>query len=278
MAHISAEALARVGFTDEVEDRSAFAVLNVAGMEGTGKTHFALSAPKPLLYQGTDHGGDGVLQQFKKSGQIIRPSKNDYKLDIPLELRDFADKEEKPAARQARERQLAKFVHEQFYVPFFKDFLTGVELGVRSIVWDNALDVWEYTRLSVYGRRATNRSDLTAEANSKYREMVRLANVHKINLIMINHLKPEWESYQKGDEIKWKKSGGWEMQGFDKCPFLITANVWLFMHPEKEKLEDRFTFQIKKCRDNHQWVGQTLPACSFVDLMGVLVPGVENWG
>ena len=66
--------------------------------------------------------------------------------------------------RRAREGSLAEFVHDQFYKPFYEDYVKGIELGVRSVVWDNALDVWEYIRLSVYGREATNRDDLKTEA------------------------------------------------------------------------------------------------------------------
>jgi len=284
MAHIDLKKLAEAGFSDEIQEREAFAVINVAGIEGTGKTHFALSAPKPLLYQSTDYGGDGVLQQFKDSGQIIRPNKNDYKLDIPPELRDFMTlddeslkKTEQDANRKALEKKLARFVHENFYIPFFDDFRKGIEIGCRSIVWDTALDVWEYTRLSVYGRNATNRSDLQAEANSKYREMVRLANVHKVNLIMINHLKPLWESYEQGNQVKWRKTKDFELQGFDKCPFLINANIWTSFDPSADDGE-KFTFTVKKCRDQYEWVGQTLPACGFTELMSMLAPEVENWG
>lgn len=272
MAFIDQAKLKAAGFTDEVKPRSASAVITIAGMEGSGKTSWALTAPKPLLYQSTDFGDDGVIQ--KAEGQILKPSRGDYKLDIPHEYRAFVDRKETTDERRQREGMLANYIHDKFYIPFHDDLVAGIKAGVRSVVWDNAVDVWEYVRLSVYGREATNRDDLKAEANAKFREMVRLANVHGIVLIMINHLKVKFESYYAPDgTVKWRPSPNeFEMQGFDKAPFLVTASLWTKFTPPSN-----FELTVKKCRDRAQYVGETYPAMPFEELMGILVPDVENW-
>lgn len=272
MAYLDAKALEKAGFTDSIKPRTNSLVCTISGMEGTGKTHWSLTAPKPLLYMGTDFGDDGVIQ--KAQGQIIRPKTGDYKLEIPHEFRAFVDKTESDAERRKREGRLANFVHDEFYVPFFRDYKAGIDAGVRSVVWDTALEVWEMVRLSVYGREATNRSDLQAEANSKFKEMVRLANVANINLIMVNRLKNKWDSYYDASgNIKWRKNeNDFEMAGFDKAPDLVAINLWTKFTPP-----DQFELTIKKCRDHAEWVGQTLPAMPFSELMGMLIPEVSNW-
>lgn len=271
MAYIDPKALAAAGFTDEVKPRAASAVIALAGLEGSGKTSWALTSPKPLFYQSTDFGDDGVVQ--KASGQIIRPTHGDYKLNIPHEFRAFVDRKETPDERRQREGKLANFVHDNFYRPFHDDYVSAIKAGVRTVVWDNAVDVWEYTRLSVYGREATNRDDLKSEANAKFREMVRLANVHGIVLVMINHLKTKFESYYAPDGgVKWRPTADFEMQGFDKSPFLVTANLWTKFAPP-----DSFELQVKKCRDNPQFVGSTFPSMPFPELMAILIPSVEVW-
>src|SRR5574343_637649 len=108
MAYIDPKVLAAAGFTDEVKPRAASAVISLAGLEGSGKTTWALTAPKPLFYQSTDFGDDGVVQ--KATGQILRPKRGDYKLDIPHEYRAFVDREESDAARKTREGRLANYV------------------------------------------------------------------------------------------------------------------------------------------------------------------------
>jgi len=271
MAYIDAKALLAAGFTDEIKPRAASVVISIAGLEGSGKTTWALTAPKPLFYQSTDFGDDGVIQ--KATGQIIRPSRGDYKLDIPHQLRAFVEKKETADERKQREGALANFVHDQFYKPFYNDYVAAIKAGVRSIVWDNAVDVWEYTRLSVYGREATNRDDLKSEANSKFREMVRLANVNGIVLIMVNHLKTKFESYSdQYGTVKWRPTADHEMQGFDKAPFLVTSNLWTKFIPP-----NTYELTVKKCRDNAELVGSTFPALPFEELMAIMVPGVEKW-
>lgn len=271
MAYIDPKALEAAGFTDVIKPRAASAVISLAGLEGTGKTTWALTAPKPLFYQSTDFGDDGIVQ--KASGQIIRPKRGDYKLDIPHEYRAFVDRKESNDERRQREGRLANFVHDAFYRPFYDDYASAIRAGVRSVVWDNAVDVWEYTRLSVYGREATNRDDLKAEANAKFREMVRLANVHGIVLIMINHLKTKFESYYDNTgAVKWRPTTEYEAQGFDKAPFLVTASLWTKFTPP-----DSYELVVKKCRDNASFTGETFSAMPFTDLMSILIPSVEVW-
>lgn len=278
MAYIDKAALDAAGFTDVINPRRNSVVATIAGLEGTGKTTWALTAPKPLLYQSTDFGDDGIIQ--KAEGQILRPSRGDYKLKIPFEYRAFVDRKETDTDRRTREGRLANYVHEKFYVPFYEDYIKALEAGVRSVVWDSASEVWEFVRLSVFGRAATNRSDLNAEANTKFRELVRMSNLHNVNLIMINHLKKRWESYsdQMGN-IKWRPTADWEMEGFDKAPRLVAVNLWTVFEEGNPMTGDGpvFSLKIKKNRDHPEFVGQTLPALPFEEMMSLLIPEVEAW-
>jgi hypothetical protein len=90
---------------------------------------------------------------------------------------------------------------------------------------------------------------------------------------MINRLKPKWESYyDQSGAIKWRQTSDWEMQGYDKSPELVAVNLWT-----KFTAPDNFEVTVKKCRDNPQFVGGVFPAMSFADLMGMLIPSVDNW-
>ena len=283
MAYLDKAVLAAAGFTDVIESRAKSLTMLVSGVEGTGKTSWALTGPKPLLYMGTDFGADGIIQ--KAQGQIVRPMGADgkpkeYKVNIPHEYRAFVDRTETDKERQAREGRLANFVHDEFYRPFHADYVAALKAGVRTVVWDTALEVWEFLRLSVYGRAATNRDDLKTEANAKMKEMIRLANLAGVNLIMINRLKPKWESYaDQNGNVKWRMTAEQEMQGYDKSPELVALSLWLKMTPAPQGSESGPAFEvtIKKCRDNATFVGQTFPSMPFVELMGMLVPEVESW-
>ena len=122
--------------------------------------------------------------------------------------------------------------------------------------------------------------DLKTEANAKFREMVRLANVKNVNLIMINHLKTKFESYSDPNTgaVKWRPTADYEMQGFDKAPFLVGASLWTKYTPSPRPGElGNFEMTVKKCRDNAAMVGSVFPTMPFQELMGILVPGVESW-
>jgi hypothetical protein len=188
------------------------------------------------------------------------------------------DRAETDKERQLREGQLANFVHDHFYTPFRKDLEAAVKAGVRSVVWDTHLEIWEFIRLSVYGRAATNRDDLKTQANSKMKECIRFCNVHNVNLIMINRLKPRWESYfDPSGAVKWRQTADLEMQGYDKSPELVAINLWTKMTPGESGSSPAFEFVVKKCRDNAEYVGTILPMLPFEELMAILVPSVEVW-
>ena len=276
MSFIDPKVLEAAGFSDEIKPRAASVVMSISGLEGTGKTHWTLTAPKPLFYQGTDFGTDGVIQ--KATGQIVRPrdengEPKEYKVNLPHELRAFVDRQENDKERQAREGKLANFVHDNFYMPFRTDYVSAINAGIKTVVWDTALEVWEYIRLSVYGRTATNRDDLKTEANAKMKELIRLANMNNVNLIMVNRLKPKWESYfDTQGAVKWRQTTEMEMQGFDKCPELVAVSLWTKFAPP-----NCFELTVRKCRDNPEMVGETLAALPFPELMGILIPSVESW-
>jgi hypothetical protein len=277
---VKLEELEKAGFTDSILARRNSAAVIIAGDTGTGKTHWSLSAPKPLLYQSTDFGDDGVIQKFEDAGQIIRPSRGDYKLEMPHELRPFTDREESDAARRAREGKVAAWVHKNFYEPFHDDYIKAMDMGVRSVVWDTALEVWEYVRLSVYGASATTSDHQRTLANAKMKELIRASNVRGVNLIMVNRLKPKWESYfDASGNMKWRQSPTeHEMQGFDKAPELVAINLWTKMTLSSTPGDlPTFELQVKKCRDNAEFVGMTIEALPWDDVMAMLIPSVEKW-
>jgi hypothetical protein len=279
LAVISAEALAKLGFSDQIEARPAYDAFIIAGIEGSGKTDWALTAPKPLFLMSSDFGDKGVIQKHVGDnprgypGQIV---KKDYKLKIPTNLYDKpVGGKEDASSRQARESELAKWIQANFIEPFSADYRKALDAGFKTIVWDNAVDIWEYVRLSVFGRAVTNRQDLQTEANTKFRELVRESQVKGANLIMINHLKSEWADVEDGrGGTKPKKLDTFYMQGNDKQPYMVAVVLWTQFVPP-----DTWRMTVKKCRDNPAMTGITLDNMNFADTVALLMPDVpaEDW-
>jgi hypothetical protein len=287
MAFLDPKKLAAAGFTDTIEDRRACGVFSVTGFDKAGKTHFCFTAPGPIGYQACDFGDEGVIQKFKGQKQIIRPRAGGYRIEVPANLKKPQEKED-AKTRSRREADLAEFVEEKFVSPWRADYEKLLDLGVRTVIWDTATEAWEWVRISTYGRGATNRSDLQTLANTRWREMVRLANVRGVNLFLIQQLKTKWVSYEEGGETKWKPSptGEAEAQGNEKNPFLVTCGFIsryippVFHQFTKERTaEGYFELEIATCRDEPSQRGERYQNVSFPEVMSFVMPDVpmESW-
>lgn len=101
-----------------------------------------------------------------------------------------------------------------------------------------------------------------------------MANVANVNLIMVNRLKPKWDSYyDQSGAVKWRQTSDWEMQGYDKSPELVALSLWT----KFTSGDTGFELTVKKCRDNPDYVGQTIPAMPFEETMAMLIPSVDKW-
>jgi hypothetical protein len=257
------------GFTAEIKPRRAAVVLSVEGLDKSGKTHFAFTAPGPICYISTDWGDEGVIQKFPNK-QIIRPIAGDLKLDIPAAL----DRSDPTVIQPCFKKAVDRFVTE---------YRKAIELGVRTIILDKGSELWEWIRLAHYGRQSTNRNDYITTANAFYRDLVREANLAGINLIIINEVKALWESYNEDGKVKFRKTDKFESSGNEKDPQLVIARLRMtFVEPQMNLKGEivqpgRFETQVRRCRDNFSAVGMTLTNADFALAMSVCVPEVEAW-
>jgi hypothetical protein len=299
MAFLDPKKLAAAGFTDIIEDRRACGVFSVTGFDKAGKTHFCFTAPGPIGYQACDFGDEGVIQKFRDK-QVIRPSDpktgkpREYHMEVPDALDKPTEKEqnakgaEKASLRRTREAALADYVEDNFVKPWREDYRKLLDLGVRTVIWDTATEAWKWVRISVYGRGATNRSDLQTIANAKWREMVRAANLRNVNLFLIQQLKQKFVAYEESGETKWKPSptGEVEADGNEKNPFLVTAGFITRYYPpafrqytrEREK-EGYFEIEVVTSRDEPSQRGERYQNVSFPEIMAFVMPDVpmESW-
>jgi hypothetical protein len=57
--------LKSLGFSDAVVETPYRLIASVSGKEKTGKTHFALTAPEPIIFFNIDVGTEGVVGKFQ---------------------------------------------------------------------------------------------------------------------------------------------------------------------------------------------------------------------
>jgi len=229
-------------------------VLSLEGRHRSGKTHFALTAPKPLVYFPFDRGlsQDFVVSKFSADGGGIYVPPEDFCLPpVPYPLdKDDLDKYRK---KMAREAQLV-------WTRFMQSWERALE-GAKTIVIDTASEQWELLRLARFGKLTQVMPHHYTEVNSEYKSLLNMINESDANLILIHQLKEEWQDrVDASGQKKGSKTGQWVRAGFTKIDYLLHSTLRLACSPDGD-----FSAEVMDCHQNTDLMGDVLdgPMCSF---------------
>jgi hypothetical protein len=275
-------ALAGSSFTFEDTASRPRMVISLEGLDGCGKTHFALGAPskRGILYMGTDIGMEGVADKFeahlKAQGRIF--GKAEYFLNIPNGSSPSAiqDLAQQTWSREAR------------------DFEIAVRSGASTIVIDTASEIYEHLTLARFGKLSEvppNQWGITAQ---EYSQLLRQVYNSDTNLILLHKLKKEYANRNP--------TGRMVRKGFNDTNYLVQVSVVMSKLIPQESIvgqelysqlqgklvqgfkgvtvtEKVFLGQITKCRQNTQLEGMTFVNPTFADIARVVLPAVDpsNW-
>lgn len=223
------------------------------GLESSGKTGFALTAPGATLYQDFDLGLEGVAGSERVLRGLDGSAHKVYNLSGLGAVGQTPDQ-----VKAAGRRIITQFV---------KDFMDG--LGkYRTIVSDTFTAAWAGQRLS------DERYVLLEE---EFRSMLRAAYLcETTNVILIHHLRQDWAKTADGKSYKgktWSRDG---MDGVANAVQLAIRHRYTAPIRQGELLTPgKFEIDILKCRDNIGLVGQTFPGMDFATLMGMIAPTVD---
>lgn len=235
---------------------SKFLIIALSGKVKHGKTHFALTAPGPIAVQNLDMGLDGVVQQFQDA-KVIKAAyyKGPSRVEV---LKGGNTKEIIDQATDIWER-------------FKEDYRIALS-GAKTIVWDTATEAWEICRLAHLGKLTQVKSHHYSIPNSDFRDQVRLAEEHKVNLVLTHRVKKEYVGEN------W--SGGWERSGF--ADIGSWAHVVARMDRRVVEGVQEFHLVVDDCRQNTKLNGLDLPEsmANFPALARLVFPGTtaEEWG
>jgi hypothetical protein len=214
------------GDFDEIpDDYAKQLVLGVCGMDKSGKTHFSMTAPDPLVYFDIDIGTEGVVQKFKQQGkEIARCS-----LAIPQMIH-----------KKSSERIMAeaKVQVEKFTRAYMAALATP---EVRSIVIDNSTSLFELVLLSHFGKTLQIPKHLRTLPNLEMAQLVRAplddpkCNVNVIHILQMRKLyrNDSWD----GKTFEWA--------GYNKMAYLVQAML------EVRKNSKARTFELEVLSSRH---------------------------
>ncbi len=198
-------------------------VIAVDGLDKHGKTNFALTAPKPLVYLDFDIGREGVLEKAPDADRIIvsRPF-----IFMPSEVAWDTEDEKARTAKimAAAEPELGRF--RDTYLRTLREpvlkLANGALVKARTVVIDTGSEAWELLRLCHFGKLSQVKPHHYTEVNGLMRDLVRAAFDADVNVIWLHKLKAEWKDNAEG---KGRKTGVLERGGFEGMSYLVQANL-----------------------------------------------------
>lgn len=227
-------------------------ILRIVGERGTGKTHFALTAPGPILYQSFDWGLEGVIERFVKEGKEIYPVQYEWH----------------PGGRKAQDD---KGEFNQAYAvelrdKFEEDLYYALDNGARTVVWDKETDIWEMYRYAEFGGPSDAPKDYPA-LNQRYMAVINAVKGYNVNMILIQGMKDEWATKKKtradGKVVESPSPSGRRVpSGFGRLDELV-FNEMCFKREGSDFFWDfyaDFDPEFGKCRQNASLCGQRFGA------------------
>ena len=240
------------GFVDVKANRHKRLIMSVEGLEGSGKTHFAMTAPPMVAYFDIDIGSEGVIEKFADRIIGVWP---------PDELK----------YREAIEQEQWRKVWESYKVAY-KTALKSKE--VKTLVVDTATELWELCRLANFGRVIQVMPNQYGPVNKEFRDLVRDAYNTDKNLVMIHKQKDEYIgtiNRATGKEIS-VRTGKVKRAGFADMGYLCQVTI------EVKRMNREFKLEILKCRQEESLMGTELetPMNTFPFLATQVYPDTQE--
>ena len=194
------------------EANTSRAIVALSGMPKSGKTHFGLSAPDPIVIYNLDEGIREIVGKFV--------SKSIY--SIPLEVE---------RGKEDWERFETSFA-EMVQCP-----------DIRTIVVDTESELVELARMAEWGR-TTAKQHHHGKVNSKYRQVMRLAANSHVNLILLRQMRKVYVTVGVGEKAEKVWSGAWEPVGMTKIDYMVHVVGEL----RRNRSAGEFELEIQNCR------------------------------
>lgn len=225
--------LQAMGFSDEIQVPKRRLIVSSEGREKTGKSHFGLTGPEPIIYLNIDIGTEGVVEKFQSEGKRVLL----YDVRLPREA------------------------SKDIWSALWGDFKLRVRklYGLKSgtVLWDTASEAYELARLSHFGRLTEVKPSDYAVVNNEWRDILRTAYDSDMNTIFIHKTKAVWGMVSNSSgRSSLSKTNAFELSGFSEMGYMAQVNL---VHLREDTDQGTvFSVQIKDCRHNPGVAGTVL--------------------
>jgi len=223
--------------------------ISVVGKRKTGKTTFALSAPKPMVLFDFELGVDRVEPKYVQDMDKVRV--------IPYVKEMLAVKGKKTATAQ------------DLWQRILVDFSNAIEdKSVQTITFDTYSSVWEARRMAYLAELQkvdSSRKNLMPQEyfipNTDMKMLITQAMIHNKILILVHHTRDKY--------VEGKPTGEEEADGFKYTGDLVEVEFWMGKRKDKAGVMKPYG-TIEACRLCMAVEGQELAEPSY-DLLDKLI-------
>jgi hypothetical protein len=222
------------------------AIISLTGMQGTGKTGFALSAVtagtfsqkhKPVYIPMDRKPVGKYISDLLASGRVMIPKTN-FKANI----------------KTAKQTEGAKLWDE--FEKLNEDIIA--EPSLNPIIWDTGTYAWAMCRLAKLGKLTQIMPHQYAQANTPYEALLLQAEDAGKIIIVIDRMSPE---YKQGKDGKEAKTGNYERSGYSHLGFVANILLESFLTESNEFGMRVIQNKITPSQSGEECVGE--PACCF---------------
>ena len=214
-------------------------IASIEGTDKTGKSHLALTAPRPIMYIDLDVGTEGVIHKFQGEDLMVYQVKQPERLGSSQEL-------------MGRYGEIWTTVQDKIN--------EALEVGEGTLIIDTFSEAYDICRLSHFGKMSQVQPHQYGVAYADLREVMRKVHQSKMSCILLHKM---GSNFNTGEP---------EMKGWNDIPHQVQVTL----RTDREDTADGpvFLAEVRACRQNPNLMGKNLYAGATTDPRGI--PGGLN--
>lgn len=202
------------GFTRTKAAAPRRLILGICGGEKSGKTHFALTAPQPIVFFNFDKSSEDIMSYFPDADifeKYYMPTYLDKTIYANAKKNTDMRAELLAAEKERYVKVVTEFEADFYYCLFSKDY--------RTLFVDTDTNLWQYLQMAEFGKDMQNNKFAYGPLNAKMAELIRYCKSSDKNVIFSGRIGKQYE-----DDV-WR--GEYERRGWKDMPFEVQGNILL---------------------------------------------------
>ena len=214
-------------------------IASIEGTDKTGKSHLALTAPRPIMYIDLDVGTEGVIHKFQGEDLMVYQVQQPERLGSSQEL-------------MGRYGEIWTTVQDKIS--------EALAVNEGTLIIDTFTEAYDICRLAHFGKMSQVQPHQYGVAYADLREVMRKVHQSKMSCILLHKM---GNNFNTGEP---------EMKGWNDIPHQVQVTL----RTDREDTADGpvFLAEVRACRQNPNLMGKNLYAGATTDPRGI--PGGLN--